>query len=48
MDKKEGLRNYCVNIKSTMIKIRDKEKLSSDELNQILEFYKEVMCFLSE
>lgn len=46
IDKKEGLKNFCINIKPIIFKIKHKNKLSLDELKQILEFYREVTYFI--
>lgn len=46
MTQKQGLKNFAVNIKGTMKKCQNGEKLTKDEQNTILQFYLEVVDFL--
>jgi len=48
MDKKEGLLNYCLNIRPIMLKILEGKEIHNDELKSIMEFYREVMSYLAE
>jgi hypothetical protein len=48
----QGLKNFSQNIKPTMLKIKEAKygkppKLSSEELNSILQFYLETINYLS-
>lgn len=48
MEQKEGLKNFAVNIKPIMERIRDKKSLSTSQLQSILQFYIEVVNFISK
>lgn len=43
----ENLKNFCANIKPTMLKVKNGEKLSESERNQIVQFYLEVAAVLA-
>lgn len=47
MEQSKGLKNFTVNIKPTMAKIKDGKKLTNSELQSILEFYLEVVDYIS-
>lgn len=47
MTQLEGLKNFAVNIKPTMLKIKEGKKLTQSELQAILQFYLEVMDYLA-
>lgn len=46
MEKKQGLKNFIVNIKPVMVKCRDGKKLTKDEQKTIVAFYLEVINYL--
>ena len=54
MTQLEGLRNFSINIKDTMLKIKDATRnsklarLESHEQDNILQFYLEVVDYLSK
>lgn len=48
MTQLEGLKNFCENIQRTMFKIKDGEKLEAHDKNDILQFYLEVVDYLSK
>ena len=39
----DGIKNFCVNIKPVMLKVKNGEKLTNSERDQILQFYLEVV-----
>lgn len=45
-DQLQGLKNFAVNIKATMLKIKNREKVSKPELDSVLQFYLETIDFL--
>lgn len=47
MEQLEGLRNFAVNLKPTMKQIEGRKKLLPSELQSILQFYLEVVDYLS-
>ena len=48
MEQTEGIRNFAVNIKPIMLKIKDgKRRFTAGELQSILQFYLEVVDCLS-
>ena len=48
MTQVEGWRNFSLNVRTTMLKIRNGEKLTKSELNDVVEFYLEVVDYLSK
>lgn len=48
MTQLEGLRNFALNIKPTMLSIKNGEKVSQPELASLLQFYLEVLDYLSK
>ncbi len=48
MEQKQGLRNFVQNIKPVMLKCKGGKKLTKDEQGQIVQFYLEVVDFISK
>ena len=48
MEQKQGLRNFTQNIKPVMLKCKDGKRLTKNEQKQIVEFYLEVVDFISK
>ena len=48
MNGQRGIKNYLQNIKPTMLKLKDGERLLRSEEQSIVEFYLEVNHFISE
>ena len=48
MEQKQGLKNFCVNIKPIMGKCNAGMKLTKDEQKEIVQFYLEVIDYLSK
>lgn len=47
MTQLQGLKNFAVNIKPTMLKIKDGKRIHPDELQNVLQFYLEVLDYLN-
>ena len=47
MTQLEGIRNFAVNIKPAMLKIKAGKKLSYSELQSVLQFYLEVVDYVA-
>ena len=43
----DGLKNFAGNMKPIMLKVKNREALSTTELENILQFYLEVVDYLS-
>ena len=48
MTQLEGIRNFAKNIEPTMKKIKRKEKVKTEELQSVLQFYLEVLDYLGK
>lgn len=48
MEQLQGLKNFTANIKPTMLKIKDGKKPIASEMQSILQFYLEVVDYLSK
>ena len=46
LEQKTGIQNFLVNIRETMLKLKNGEELTTDERRQITEFYLEVADFI--
>lgn len=46
MEQKTGIQNFVVNLKETMLKLKNGERLTRDEQKTIVEFYLEVADFI--
>ncbi len=46
MEQKQGIQNFVVNIRETMLRLKNGEKLTNDEQKAIVEFYLEVADFI--
>ncbi len=44
----QGLKNFSENIKDTMLKLRTKEKLTPSERESIVQYYLEIVDYLSQ
>lgn len=46
MTQEQGIKNFAVNIKPTMLKIKENKELTQSELDSVLQFYLEVVDYL--
>jgi hypothetical protein len=48
MEEFNDLKNFVINLKPTMLRLKNGEELTTDEKNKIINFYLEVSTLLSK